>query len=230
MMDFNAQNELKILDNSLVPLPTAEACIDCGPCLDATIDRTIAGRRLGSADPVVQLLQPTSHSIKSNVQYHTDDYHILLPSPQNLYIAGLFAVHKGTSRNSLLQCKRDEVDLNAVRQVEAFLWALHKVNAYLHTVDGLQLGGLIIDTCNSKVRTMVLAAGLDAFNNKTKMGDDSHHIIAVVNTLQLQDSNAANEILSRMNITSLSTGQAAAVIDSADDRNQYVLQVYVSLS
>jgi hypothetical protein len=224
-MDFNTQNELKILDNSLDQLPATAACTDCRSCLHATIDRTVAGRRLDSADPAEQLLQAAPHSIKSNVQYHTGDYHILLPSPQNLYVAGLFAVHEGTSKHSLLQCQRDDVDLNAVRQVEAFLWALRKVNAYLRAVDGLQLGGLLIDTCNSKVRTMMLAAGLDAFNNRMKMGDDSHHVMAVVNTLQLQQSKAANEILSRMNITSLSTGQAAAVIDSADDRNQYILQV-----
>jgi hypothetical protein len=36
--------------------------------------------------------------------------------------------------------------------------------------------------------------------------------------------------LSRMKITSLSTGQAAAVIDSTGDRNQYILQVYVLLN
>jgi hypothetical protein len=224
-MDFDTQNELKILDDSLVPLPPAVACTDCGSCLHTTLDRTVAGRRLDSADPAEQLLQAAPHSIKSNVQYHTGDYHILLPSPQNLYVAGLFAVHEGTGRYSLLQCQRDKVDLNAVRQVEAFLWALRKVNAYLRTVGGLQLGGLLLDTCNSKVRTMMLAAGLDAFNDRLKMGDDSLHVMAVVNALQLRQSKAANEILSRMNITSLSTGQAASVIDSADDRNQYILQV-----
>jgi hypothetical protein len=230
-MDFNTQNELKILDDSFEPLSTVEACTNCGSCLHATTDRKIAGRRLGSTDSAAQLLQPASHSMKYNVQYRTDDYHILLPSPQNLYIAALFAVHEGTRGDSLLQCKRDEVDLNAVRQVEAFLWALRKVNAHLlHILNGLQLGGLLIDTCNSKVRTMMLAAGLDAFNNKMKMGGNSHHILAVVNTLPSQESRAANEILSRMNITSLSTGQAAAVIDSTGDGNQYILQVYVLLS
>ncbi|XP_033611384.1 uncharacterized protein LOC111874549 isoform X3 [Cryptotermes secundus] len=231
VMGFNSKNELKILDDSFEPLSTADACTDCGSCLHATVDRTIAARRLDSTDSAAQFLQPASHSVKYNVQYHSEDYHILLRSPQNLYVAALFAVHEGTTRDSLLQCKRDEVDLNAIRQVEAFLWALHKVNAQLlHTVDGLQLGGLLIDTCNSKVRTVMLAAGLDAFNNRMKMGGNGHHIIAVVNTLPLQESRAANEILSRMNITSLSTGQAAAVIDSTGSKNQYILQVEAPLS
>jgi hypothetical protein len=229
-MDFNARNELKLLDESFDPLSTVESCTDCGTCLHSTIDRTIAGRRLDSADPAAWLLQSPSHSVKSSIQYHTDDYHILLPSPQNLYIAGLFAVHKGTGGDSLLQCKGEEVDLNTIRQIEAFLWALHKVNANLHTVGGLQLGGLLIDTCSSKVRTMILAAGLDAFNSKMKMGRNSRHIMAVVNALPVQESKTANEILSRMNMTSVSTGQAAAVTDSDGNRNQYILQVLALLN
>jgi hypothetical protein len=228
-MEFNAQDELRILDDSFEQLPV-EVCTDCGACLRATHDHATVGRHLGSLDFETQLLQPASHSLKYNIQYLTDDYHILLPSPQNIYIAALFAVHEGTDKDSLLQCKMDEVDLKAIRQVEAFLWALHKVNAYLlHTVNGLQLGGLLIDTCNSRVRTMMLAAGLDALNNKMKRGVNSHHILAVVNTLPLQESRAANEILSRMNITSLSTGQAAAISDFTGGRNQYIFQVCVLL-
>jgi hypothetical protein len=229
-MEFNTQYELKILDRSFKPL-SVEACTDCGACLHATRDRAIAGRRLGSTDLEVQLLQPASRSFKYNMPYLTDDYHILLSSPQNLYVAALFAVHEGTDKDSLLQCKRDEVDLKSVRQVEAFLWALHKVNAHLlHTVGGVQLGGILIDTCNSRVRTVMLTAGLDALNNKMKRGNNSLHILAVMNTLPLKESRAANEILSRMNITSLSTGQAAAVIDSSNGRNQYILQVCILVS
>jgi hypothetical protein len=226
-MSFSAQNELKILDNTFEPLPI-EACTGCGSCLHVPHDRATAGRHLGSAGPEAQLLQPVPHSLKHNVQYPTNDYQILLPSPQNLYIAAVFAVHEGTDRDSLLQCKRDEVNLNAVRQLEAFLWALHKVNAQLlHTVGGLQLGGLLIDTCGSRVRTMMLVAGLDALNNRMKWGGDSHHVLAVVNTLPLQESRAANEILSRLNITSLSTGHTASVIDSSGGRDRYIFQVCV---
>jgi len=226
-MDFSAQNELKIIDDSFHPLPI-EAYTGCSSCLHVPHDRATAGRRLGSTSSETQLLEPVSHSLKQNVHYLANDYQILLPSPQNLYIAALFAVHEGTNRDSLLQCKRDEVNLNAVRQLEAFLWALRKVNTQLlRTVGGLQLGGLLIDTCGSRVRTMMLAAGLDALNNRMRGGGDSHHILSVVNTLPLQESRATNEILSRLNITSLSTGQSASVIDSSGGRNQYILQVCV---
>lgn len=226
-MDFSAQNELKILDNSFEPL-LIEAYTGCGSCLRVPHYRATAGRRMGSAKSEAQLLEPISHSLQQNVRYLTNDYQILLPSPQNLYIAALFAVHEGTNKGSLLQCKRDKVNLNAVRQLEAFLWALRKVNTQLlHTVGGLQLGGLLIDTCGSRVRTMMLAAGLDALNNRMRGEGDSHHILAVVNTIPLQESRATNEILSRLNITSLSTGQAASVIDSSGGRNQYILQVCV---
>jgi hypothetical protein len=228
-MNFNAQDELKILDDNFEQLPT-EVCTDCGSCLHAIHNQSTVGRHLGSAHFEAHLLQPTSHSLEYNRRYLADDYHILFPSPQNLYIAALFAVHKGTDRDSLLQCRRDEVDLKAIRQVEAFLWALHKVNIHLlHTVNGLQLGGLLIDTCSSRFRTMMLAAGLDALNSKLKRGVNSHHILAVVNTLPSQESAAANEILSSMNITSLSTGQAAAIIDSTGGRNQYIFQVCILL-
>ncbi|KAJ4435411.1 hypothetical protein ANN_18026 [Periplaneta americana] len=221
IMEFSAENELQILDTSFEPDPP-ELCVDCGLCLHATHDRAVAGRRLGLIDFEAQLLHPAPHSVKYNVQYFTDDYHILLPSPQNLYIAALFAVHEETDGDSLLQCKRDEVDLQAVRQVEAFLWALRKVNAHLaRALDGLQLGALLIDTCNSRVRTMMLSAGLDAFNNKAKR-NSNRQILAVVNTLPVQDARVANEILSRMNITTVSTTQAAAVTDV---RNKYILQM-----
>ncbi|XP_069678510.1 uncharacterized protein [Periplaneta americana] len=226
IMEFSAENELQILDTSFEPDPP-ELCVDCGLCLHATHDRAVAGRRLGLIDFEAQLLHPAPHSVKYNVQYFTDDYHILLPSPQNLYIAALFAVHEETDGDSLLQCKRDEVDLQAVRQVEAFLWALRKVNAHLaRALDGLQLGALLIDTCNSRVRTMMLSAGLDAFNNKAKR-NSNRQILAVVNTLPVQDARVANEILSRMNITTVSTTQAAAVTDA---RNKYILQVEAPLS
>lgn len=226
-MDFSAQNELKILDNSFEPLPI-EVCTSCGLCLHIPHDRATAGRRLGSISSEAQLLQSVLHSLKHNVHYHANDYQILLPSPQNIYIAAVFAVHEGTNTDSLLQCERDEVNLNAVRQLEAFLWSLHKVNAQLlHTVGGLQLGGLLIDTCGSRVRAMMLAAGLDALNSRIRWGSDSHHILAVVNNLPLQESRAANEILSRLNITSLSTGQAASVTDASGGRNQYILQVCI---
>lgn len=225
-MNFNAQDELKILDDSFEQ-HSVEMCTNCGACLHAVHDRATVGQHPSSPNFEAQLLQPASHSLKYNIQYLTDDYQILFPSSQNIYIAAIFAVHKGTDRDSSLQCKQDEVDLKAIRQIEAFLWALHKVNAHLHSVNGLQLGGLLIDTCNSRVRTMMLAAGLDALNNKIKRGVNSHHILAVVNTLSLQESRAANEILSRMNITSLSTGQSAAIIDFSGGRNQYIFQVCV---
>jgi len=226
-MDFSAQNELKIMDDSFHP-PPVEAYTGCGSCLRVPHNRATAGRRLGSTSSETQLLEPVSHSLKQNVHYLANDYQILLPSPQNIYIAALFAVHEGTNSDSLLQCKRDEVNLNAVRQLEAFLWALRKVNTqFLRTIGGLQLGGLLIDTCGSRVRTMMLAAGLDALNNRMRGGGDSHHILAVVNTLPLQESRATNEILSRLNITSLSTGQTASVINPSGGRNQYILQVCV---
>lgn len=223
-MDFSAQSELKIMDDSFHPLPV-EAYTGCDSCLHVPHDRATAGRRLGTKSSETRLLEPVSHLLKQNVHYLTKDYQILLPSPQNLYIAALLAVHEGTNRDSLLQCKRNEVNLSAVRQLEAFLWALRKVNTQLLRTVGLQLGGLLIDTCGSRVRTMMLAAGLDALNNRKRGGDDSHHVLAVVNTLPLQESRATNEILSRLNITSLSTGQAASVIDSSGGRNQYILQV-----
>ena len=226
-MDFSAQNELKIMDDSFHPLPI-ETYTGCDSCLHVPHDRATAGRRLGSTSSETQLLEPVSHSLKQNVHFLANDYQILLPSPQNLYIAALFAVHEGTNGDSLLQCKRDEVNLNAVRQLEAFLWALRKVNTQLlRTVGVLQLGGLLIDTCGSRVRTMMLAAGLDVLNTRMRGGGDSHHILAVVNTLPLQESRTTNEILSRLNITSLSTGQSASVIDSSGGRNQYILQVCV---
>lgn len=228
-MDFNAHDELKILDDSFEQLPF-ELCTECGACLHAARDHATVGRLLGSLDFEAQLLQSASHSLNYNIQYLTDDYHILLPSAQNIYVAALFAIHVETDGDSLLQCKSDEVDLKAVRQVEAFLWALDKVNAHLlHNVNGLQLGGLLIDTCNSRVRTMMLAAFLDALNNKMKKGFNSSHILAVVNTLPLQESKIANEILSRINITSLSTGQAAAVTEFTGSRNQYIFQVCILL-
>ncbi|PSN42847.1 hypothetical protein C0J52_16423 [Blattella germanica] len=211
IMAYNPEDGVRLLDNNFQPT-AIETCLDdsqnCGSCLHASHDRAIAGRRLGLIEFESQLLQP-----KYRIQYSSEDYRVLIPSPQNLYIAGLFAVHKGTDRESLLKCNRNELELKTVREVEAFLWALHKVNAHvLHNLGGLKLGALLIDTCSSRVRTMMLAAGLDSFSNKVRQVN-SHNILAVVNALALQDAKVANEILSRMNISTLSTGQAAAVLD-----------------
>lgn len=63
----------------------------------------------------------------------------------------------------------DAVDVVAVRRVEAFLWALRRLNQQLarEAVAGqagpgqpLQLGALLADTCSSSLRAMTLAARL----------------------------------------------------------------------
>lgn len=63
------------------------------------------------------------------------NYRILVPSRDNIYVAALFAVHKETDGESLLRCSRneDDLDLGVVRQLEAFLWALKRVNAKVST-------------------------------------------------------------------------------------------------
>ena len=228
-MMHNMEYGVRVLDSNFQP-DSLGSCIEdpdnCASCLQRTENRAVAGRRLDFVKSDSQLLDPASHSSKIHVQYSTEDYHVLLPSPQNLFVAGLFSVHKGTDKDSLLKCNGDEVDLKTVRQIEAFLWSLQIVNKQLQNIaDGLNLGALLIDTCDSRVRTMMLTAGLDSFSHRVQPFNRPN-ILAVVNALNLQDAKVANDILATMNITSLSTGQAAAVIHSSgEEQSNYILQV-----
>nr|CAD7589963.1 unnamed protein product [Timema genevievae] len=223
IMMFNQHNKYELLEKNFTSNPVPVCGIDTDQCSQCNINkqsRTDSSRHYSHAD-TYQVLQP---STKISHQHQQSLYHVLLHSPQNLYVAVLLPIHKTLDKENIIQCGGDkELNLNSVRQLEAFLWALERANTRL---SGMQLGALLVDTCNSHVHTMSLVSGL----HQHAQGLNGYQVLAAVNGLSLADAMMANDILSAMNITSVATSQAAAIAKLSSGGNPFILQVEVPLS
>nr|CAD7198909.1 unnamed protein product [Timema douglasi] len=210
IMMFSQHNKHELLEKNFTANPVPICGIDTDQCSQCNINkqsRTDSSRHFSHAD-TYQVLQP---STKISHQHQQSLYHVLLHSPQNLYVAVLLPVHKTLDKENIIQCGGDkELNLNSVRQLEAFLWALERANTRL---PGVQLGALLVDTCNSHVHTMSLVSGL----HQHAQGLNGYQVLAAVNGLSLADALMANDILSAMNITSIATSQAAAIAELSSD-------------
>ncbi|XP_067004310.2 uncharacterized protein [Anabrus simplex] len=229
VMVYSSSEGLHVLDDSFNRVAT-NVCEDnedkskCKECLYLKQDRSNSSRHFGYFTQRNQNLPYLQSKVSKYQLQPQSNYNVLISSPQNVYIAALFSLHKSANQDSFLHCKDDEVvDLDTVRKIEAFLWALQRVNFHLlkYSASDLQIGALLVDTCNSHVRTMALTAGLDSFNHHV----GGYQILAAVNALPFEDAKIADEILSSLNITTLSIGQSAALADKNNENNTFILQV-----
>ncbi|XP_049964510.1 uncharacterized protein LOC126484952 [Schistocerca serialis cubense] len=219
----------EILPNLIVACPVDEnGEQDCSICSQIRLDRGDSGRHYSVYAQNVHKVE--ARKLVTQTYMEEKDYTILLKSQNNMYIAFVLPVHNGTDADSLIQCRQDApVDTEAVRQLEAFLWALQKVNGNLKKTLGgnIEIGAILLDTCNSRVRMMTLAAGLETFSNKIT-GQHSHKVIAAINGLRSPDGKVLDEILSSLNITSISVSQSSTFKTVDTNRGAFILQHKIS--
>ncbi|XP_047118721.1 uncharacterized protein LOC124799226 [Schistocerca piceifrons] len=221
----------EILPNLIVACPVDEnGEQDCSICSQIRLDRGDSGRHYSVYAQNVHKVE--TRKLVTQTYMEEKDYTILLKSQNNMYIAFVLPVHNGTDADSLIQCRQDApVDTEAVRQLEAFLWALQKVNGNLKKTLGgnIEIGAILLDTCSSRVRMMTLAAGLETFSNKIT-GQHSHKVIAAINGLRSPDGKVLDEILSSLNITSISVSQSSTFKTVDTNRGAFILQVAPELT
>ncbi|CAL4110974.1 unnamed protein product, partial [Meganyctiphanes norvegica] len=94
---------------------------------------------------------PSSCLADCLVCQHQETDYFFVESPDKLYIAAAFNIHK--SGHMPLECGPLDGD-QGIQNVESFLWALDRVNKDPHILPGLQLGAIIFDACNSKEKVV----------------------------------------------------------------------------
>ncbi|KAF4521918.1 hypothetical protein B566_EDAN007473 [Ephemera danica] len=123
--------------------------------------------------------------------------HHTISSPQHVYIAGIFSVHNAPLPGSPLLGECGPVIPTAARQVEAFTWALRRVNERILAPLGIKLGAVLLDTCQSAARALTLPAAL--------IGETSEPILAAVNGLSDEEAKAATSVFTALNVTTVAT-------------------------
>ncbi|XP_077511688.1 uncharacterized protein LOC144122047 [Amblyomma americanum] len=131
---------------------------------------------------------------------------IVLPVLLPLHNSGHAAFECGNSVNRL-----------AVQDMEAASWMVRKINSNGHLFPGLKLELRMIDTCSSaSILTRDVSAVLEHFS---ELGVPT---VFVASSLSLDDTRVAASLLSRLNVTLVSTTDLAA---SHDPRKGYLYQV-----
>lgn len=232
VMIFNQYRGLHVLTKDDLPSPqhmclqNGKEDISCQMCLSLKSVHISSGRQyVDYSDNAVKMDLEESET-KYHVHYPTE-YTILKESKSNIYIVLLLSIHNSTETDSFLLCNDNEdIDINSVRQLEAFQWALEKVNNQLERKFGpeLDLGAILLDTCNSYIRTMSITAGIDYFANQLS-DQKNFNIIAAVNGLKLPNSKVVDEILPSMNISTISTSQSSVLTSQHKNKNYFLMQV-----
>ncbi|XP_065333092.1 uncharacterized protein LOC135934993 isoform X1 [Cloeon dipterum] len=123
--------------------------------------------------------------------------HHTIPSPQHVYLAGVFSVHQAPFPGAPLLGECGNLDVASARQVEAFTWALKRVNEkYLAPVN-IKLGAVLLDACHSSGRALALPASL--------LGEGAEPILAAVNALPEGEAHLATSVFRAMNISTITT-------------------------
>lgn len=73
---------------------------------------------------------------------------IYMPSWDNLIVSGIFDVHLHSAQNPFI-CERNELIVENIQNVEAFIWTINLINNDPNILPGVHLGTLIFDTCSS---------------------------------------------------------------------------------
>ncbi|KAF2361851.1 Receptor ligand binding region [Trinorchestia longiramus] len=150
-----------------------------------------------------QLLEEESVKTRTSVPAEP---HVFLPSPQDVYVVGMFAVHEtsddGTGCGPALRAE-------AIQEVEAMLWAVQQINRHSQLLPSTQMGVVVLDTCGAQIRatnqvTNIIKETLPGLN----IGLDN--IYAFITSLDLDTAKVVGEMLASLNITSMNLGQSLA--------------------
>lgn len=123
--------------------------------------------------------------------------HHTIASPQQIYVAAMFSVHSAPTIGAPLLGECGPLEPSSARQVEAFTWALRRVNERMLAPLNIKLGAILLDACHSTARALTLPAAL--------MGEGSDPILAAVNVLSDEEAKSATSVFTALNITSVST-------------------------
>ncbi|KAE8748449.1 hypothetical protein FOCC_FOCC004881, partial [Frankliniella occidentalis] len=160
--------------------------------------RTAGGRRIESwanyqdnhlqRDSTADPAEP-AEVLDSDSEPEQPDFLRLVESPQGVYVLLLIPLRQGDS-DTALDCPAglddDGLDVVAIRKVEAFLWALQRLNQQLSRDSQLpqvQVGALLADSCSSSLRAMALSARLRPLSYTPTAHDKTERVLAVVNAL-----------------------------------------------
>lgn len=154
----------------------------------------------------VDTIVPSASSVPANDAAPTSTADIVLPLLLPLHNSGQSAFGCGDAINRL-----------AVQDLEAASWMVGKINSNGLLLPGLKLGLRVVDTCSSaSVLTRDLTAALEHF---TELGLPT---VFVSSSLSTEHTRVAGSLLSRLNVTLVSTTDLAA---SHDPRHGYLYQV-----
>ncbi|XP_013773119.2 uncharacterized protein LOC106458191 isoform X2 [Limulus polyphemus] len=132
----------------------------------------------------------------------------------------LLPIHK--SGSTPLECNTS-INPDAIQDLEAALWILDKINSDPKIVPGIRLGTVVIDTCGSFLKvTQHLSTFLGAQAESSET-IDVKSILAVISATSAEESRTIEDILTPLNITSVSTGDRLA----DNKRSPYSFQIAV---
>ena len=104
-----------------------------------------------------------------------------------------------------LQCSA-EIDVEAIQNIEAFLWSLDLINANAWLLNGLEMGTVIFDTCSSPLKAAHLVSSI-----MTQEGDDDmlpemdpRHLLTVVAATSGEETDAVVAVLAPSDVTTIS--------------------------
>jgi Receptor family ligand binding region len=137
--------------------------------------------------------------------------HHTISSPQHVYVAALFSVHEAPFPGAPMLGECGALEAASARQVEAFTWALKRVNEKILSPVNIKLGAVLLDACHSPGRALALPA--------TLLGEGSEPILAAINALPAAEADAATSVFKTMNITTVMTEAVKK------DENKFSLQM-----
>ncbi|XP_064461074.1 uncharacterized protein LOC135371034 [Ornithodoros turicata] len=103
----------------------------------------------GEEIPISELRSECT-ALCSHCQYRPLDF-LLIPSPDNMYLAATFPVHKHGETSPFI-CSETVSD-DGLLYIESFLWALDQINRSPSVLPSVKLGAIVFDTCGSREKT-----------------------------------------------------------------------------
>ncbi|XP_076346048.1 LOW QUALITY PROTEIN: uncharacterized protein LOC143244736 [Tachypleus tridentatus] len=154
-----------------------------------------------------------------NSERETSEFFII-EQKADILIPILLPIHK--SGSTLLECSTS-INSDAIQDLEAALWILDKINSDPKILPGIRLGTVAIDTCGSYLKITQQLSSFLSVQASSSETIDVKSILAIISDTSAEESKTIEDIVTPLNITSVSTGDRLA----GNRRSPYSFQIAV---
>ncbi|XP_076364290.1 uncharacterized protein LOC143253792 [Tachypleus tridentatus] len=148
------------------------------------------------------------------------DGFVMISENADVIIPILLPIHN--SGLTPLECSTS-INLKAINDLEAALWMLDKINSNSQFIPGISLGAVVIDTCDSSLKSTQRLFSFLANQTKNLEKIDVRSVLAVVCATSSEVASKVKDILNPLNLTSVATVDLLA----KNKRNSYSLQIAI---